>query len=56
MSLASRLETIHRDFFLGGMVDDFKFHLVNWNIYCTPVYNGGSGNKKLLTFKSRSVG
>ena len=36
-SIARPIETIQRDFLLGGMGDELKFHLVNWMIVCTPI-------------------
>ena len=50
MGVSNRLEKIRRDFLQGGMGDEFKFHLVNWNICCIPVCSGGLGINKSLTF------
>lgn len=36
-SIARPIETMRRDFLLGGMGDELKFHLVNWMIVCTPI-------------------
>jgi hypothetical protein len=41
VSVASRIEKLQRDFLWGGMVEDFKYHLVSWEKVCTPISNGG---------------
>ena len=35
--VAKRLEKIQRDFLWGGMNDEFKFHLVEWDKVCSPI-------------------
>ncbi len=32
---------IQRDFLYGGVGEESKFHLVNWNVCCTPICRGG---------------
>ena len=46
--MANRLEKIHRGFLWGGVSDEFKIHLVNWNNCCTPVCCNSWGIKRLL--------
>jgi hypothetical protein len=41
--VANRLDKIQRDFPWGGIGDEVKFHLVNWNMICTPLHSGGFG-------------
>ena len=41
IGISNRLEKIQRDFLHGGMGDEFKFHLVNWNICCIHVCSEG---------------
>lgn len=43
MRVANRLDKIRKDFIWGGIGDETKFHLVNWNKICTPLYTGGLG-------------
>ena len=34
------LEKLQSDFLWGGLIDEVKFHLVNWNTVCDPVQCG----------------
>ena len=43
MGVAKRIEKIQRDFLRGGMGDEHKMHLVNWNQVCRPIRDGGLG-------------
>jgi hypothetical protein len=43
MSVAKRLEKVQRDFLWGGMGDESKLHLVNWNQVCRPLRSGDLG-------------
>ena len=38
------------------MGEEIKFHLVNWNICCNPVCDGGLGFNKLLIFNQALLG
>ncbi len=53
---ANRMEKLQRYFLWGGMGNEFKFHLVNWDTFCTPVSRGGLGIKKLLLFNKALLG
>jgi hypothetical protein len=43
MRVVNRLEKLQRDFFWGGIGDEFKFHLVNWSTICSSKVSGGGG-------------
>ena len=40
----------------GGMGDEFKFHLVNWQQVCTPLHYGGLGIRNLVHFNQALLG
>jgi hypothetical protein len=42
-SVASRIKKLHRDFLWGGIGEEFKYHLVNWSMICSPILEGGLG-------------
>ena len=42
--------------FVGGLGNEFKYHLVVWDTVYSPVANGGLGVKKLGTFNQALVG
>ena len=56
MSIASRLETLQRDFIWGDMGDEHKFHLVNWQQVCSPLQDGGLGIRNLSVFNKALLG
>jgi hypothetical protein len=39
--VAKRIEKIQRDFLLGGLNDEVKMHLVEWDKVCSPMDEGG---------------
>jgi hypothetical protein len=41
VGVANHLDKLQRDFLWGGIGDEAKFHLVNWNMICTPLHSGG---------------
>jgi hypothetical protein len=41
VGVANRLDKLQRDFLWGGIGDEAKFHLVNWNKICTPCIQVG---------------
>ena len=43
-------------FLWGGMGDEFKHHLVGWDMVLTPIANGGLGFRKLVTFNQALLG
>jgi hypothetical protein len=38
VGVANRLDKLQRDFLWGGIGDEAKFHLVNWNKISTPFF------------------
>jgi hypothetical protein len=41
---------------VGGLGEEFKFHLVSWPNVCSPIFMGGLGVQNLLMFNlSRGV-
>jgi hypothetical protein len=56
VEVAKRLEKIQRDFLWGGMNDDFKYHLVQWDKVCTPIDEGGLGIKNIRRFNQALLG
>ena len=50
IGVAHRIEQIQRDFLWGGMGEEFKYHLVNWDRVCEPLCYGGLGLRKLILF------
>jgi hypothetical protein len=56
MSVAKRIEKIQRDFLWGGMGDEPKMHLVNWDQVCRPIRAGGLGIRNVLNFNKALLG
>jgi hypothetical protein len=54
--VASRLEKIQRDFLWGGLNDEAKFHLVDWDTVCSPISEGGLGIRSLRKFNQALLG
>jgi hypothetical protein len=54
--VAKRLESIQCDFLWGGMGEEFKFHLVNWQKVCTPIREGGLGIRNLKCLNRALLG
>jgi hypothetical protein len=48
--VAKRIEKIQRDFLLGGMNNEVKFHLVEWAKVCSPIDEGGLGIRNVRRF------
>jgi hypothetical protein len=45
--VAKRIEKIQRDFLWGGLNDEAKIHLVEWDKVCSPMDEGGLGIRNL---------
>ncbi|KAF5473466.1 hypothetical protein F2P56_010075, partial [Juglans regia] len=56
VGVANRMEKLFRAFLWGGMGEENKFHLVNWQRVCCPFVNGGLGMRNLSIFNKTSVG
>uniref|UniRef100_A0A2N9G249 Reverse transcriptase domain-containing protein n=1 Tax=Fagus sylvatica TaxID=28930 RepID=A0A2N9G249_FAGSY len=56
MSIACCIEKLQRDFLWGGMGDEHKYHLMNWQQICTPLQNRGLGIRNLLIFNKALLG
>jgi hypothetical protein len=54
--VAKHIEKIQRDFLWGGMNDDFKFHLVEWDKVCSPIDEGGLRIRNLRRFNQALLG
>ena len=50
--MAKRTEKIQR----GGMNDDFKFHLVEWDKVCSPIEEDGLGIQNMRRFNQAQLG
>jgi len=56
VKVANRLDKIQKDFLWGGIGDEAKFHLVNWNKICTPLHAGGLGAHNFIQFNRALLG
>jgi hypothetical protein len=54
--VAAKIERIQRNFLWSGWGDSHLVHLVNWNIICEPIQNGGLGVKNLRRFNQALLG
>lgn len=56
ISVVKRLEKLQREFLWGGVGEEFKYHLVDWDTVCEPIIKGGLGVKKLKLFNQALLG
>jgi hypothetical protein len=56
VDVAKRIEKIQRDFLWGGMNDDSKYHLIEWDKVCTPLDEGGLGIRNIRRFNQALLG
>ena len=56
VSVAHRIEKLQRYFLWGGMGEEFKHHLVDWDKVCTPKEKGGFGVRSMTLFNKALLG
>ena len=56
ISVAHRIEKLQRYFLWGGMGEEFKHHLVDWDKVCTPKEKGGFGVRSMTLFNKALLG
>jgi hypothetical protein len=54
--VAKRIEKIQRDFLWGGLNDEGKMHLVEWDKVCSPLDEGGLGIRDIRRFNQALLG
>jgi hypothetical protein len=54
--VAKRIEKIQRDFLWGGLNDEVKLHLVDWDTVCSPISEGGLGIRNVRKFNQALLG
>uniref|UniRef100_A0A2N9GEX2 Reverse transcriptase domain-containing protein n=1 Tax=Fagus sylvatica TaxID=28930 RepID=A0A2N9GEX2_FAGSY len=55
-AVAKRIDKIQRNFLWGSSKEDVKFHLVKWDLICSPYVNGGLAIKNLRLFNEAFLG
>ena len=56
VSVANCIEKLQRDFLWGGMGEEKRFHLVNWDLICMPIQHGGLAIRNLRLFNQALLG
>ena len=56
MSIAHRIKKLQRDFLWGGLSNEHKYHLVNWQQICSPIQSGGLGIRNVAVFNKALLG
>jgi hypothetical protein len=54
--MAKRIEKIQRDFLWGGLNDEVKLHLIDWDTVCSPISEGGLGIRNVRKFNQALLG
>jgi hypothetical protein len=54
--VANRIEKLQSGSLLGGIGDEFKYHLVSWDKVCSPISEGGLGIRILRAFNRALLG
>ncbi len=55
-SVAKHIEKIQRDFLWKGLGEEFKFHLVEWDMICSLISNGGFPVRNWKLFNEALLG
>ena len=56
VEMAKQIEKIQRNFLWGSTEEVHKFHLVKWEVVCSPFSSGGLGIKNLRKFNEALLG
>ncbi len=56
VGVAHRIEKIQQDFLWGGLGEEFKYRLVNWDHVCEPICCGGLEIRNLVLFNQALLG
>ena len=54
--MANHLEKLQRDFLWGGIGEEKRFHLLQWDKVCLPLQNGGLAIKNIRLFNHAPLG
>lgn len=55
-SITKRFEKVQRDFLYGGMGEELKYHLVDWESISAPIQQGGLGIRPVVPFNQALLG
>jgi hypothetical protein len=56
IGVANRLEKLQQNFLWGGIVEEFKYHLISWTKVYTLIFEGGLRVLNLLVFNQALLG
>jgi len=56
VGVVNRLDKLQRNFLWGGIGDEAKFHLVNWNMIYTLLHSGWLGVYNFIQFNRALMG
>jgi hypothetical protein len=55
-AVAKRIDQVQRNFLWGSFEEKVKFHLVKWDLICSPYINGGLAIKNVRLFNEALLG